>query len=67
MAADPQCSAVAAAKARSGLSYAQIAEKVGTTEQHVVDICTGTTKPTAQEYSALAKALNITEELPPGH
>ncbi|KAG6828632.1 hypothetical protein H0H92_007224 [Tricholoma furcatifolium] len=84
MAPDPQCSALAAAKARSGtylhmrpygstdrcilrkgLSYAAIADKIGESEQHVIDICTGSQRPSAAEFNALAKALNITTPWPP--
>ncbi|KAF8329230.1 hypothetical protein F5887DRAFT_956745 [Amanita rubescens] len=64
MAPNPQCAALAAAKAKSGLSYGQIAEKIGTNEQHVIDICTGAKKPTASEFTSLANVLNITDALP---
>ncbi|KAG6877941.1 hypothetical protein C0993_001798 [Termitomyces sp. T159_Od127] len=64
MAPDPQCTAVAAAKQKSGLSYAAIAAKIGLTEQHVIDICTGSKRPTTTEFEALAKALGITSPLP---
>ncbi|KAG6873115.1 hypothetical protein C0995_002778 [Termitomyces sp. Mi166 len=68
MAPDPQCTAVAAAKQKSGtpigLSYAAIAAKIGSTEQHVIDICTSAKQPTAAEFEALAKALGITSPLP---
>ncbi|KAF8624457.1 hypothetical protein AX15_005863 [Amanita polypyramis BW_CC] len=64
MAPDPQCSAVAAAKSRSGLSYSAIASKIGTSEQHVIDICTGAKKPTTSEFTALARALDITAAIP---
>ncbi|KAF7353784.1 Short-chain dehydrogenase/reductase family protein [Mycena venus] len=55
----PQCSALAAAKERSGLSYTAIAGKIGKSEQHVIDICTGAQKPTTEEFNALAEALDI--------
>ncbi|KAF8882114.1 hypothetical protein BD779DRAFT_1544025 [Infundibulicybe gibba] len=61
---DPQCSALAAAKTKAGLSYAQIGEKIGKSEQHVTDICTGKVKPTQAEFDELARALNITAPLP---
>ncbi|KAF5374166.1 hypothetical protein D9615_008903 [Tricholomella constricta] len=64
MAPDPQCTALAAAKEKSGLSYADIASKIGQSEQHVIDICTGKVKPTAAEFDALAKALNISGGVP---
>jgi len=59
MAPNPQCTALAAAKDRSKMSYGDIAAKIGQTEQHVVDICTGVQKPTNQEFDALARALGI--------
>ncbi|GJE92422.1 hypothetical protein PsYK624_085760 [Phanerochaete sordida] len=65
MAPNPQCAAVAAAKEKSGLSYADIAGKIGQSEQHVIDVCTGKTTPTKDEFDALARALNITA--PPPH
>ncbi|KZS89153.1 hypothetical protein SISNIDRAFT_459151 [Sistotremastrum niveocremeum HHB9708] len=61
---NPQCVALAAAKERSGLSYAQIAAKIGQPEQHVIDVCTGKVTPTKQEFDALAKALDI-KDAPP--
>ncbi|KAJ6546854.1 hypothetical protein B0H19DRAFT_1379253 [Mycena capillaripes] len=64
MAPSPQCTALAAAKAKSGLSYGDIAGKIGTTEQHVIDVCTGTSKPTEAEFTALARALGIQEQAP---
>ncbi|KAJ7184454.1 hypothetical protein C8R46DRAFT_1208650 [Mycena filopes] len=64
MAPNPQCSALAAAKDRSGMSYGDIAAKIGKTEQHVIDICTGTQRPTTDEFNALAKALGIQSQAP---
>ncbi|KAF9269795.1 hypothetical protein L218DRAFT_953420 [Marasmius fiardii PR-910] len=64
MAPHPQCAAVNAAKEKTGLSYAAIAQKIGGTEQRVIDICTGNQKPTQAEFDALARALNITAPLP---
>ncbi|RDB26182.1 hypothetical protein Hypma_006097 [Hypsizygus marmoreus] len=64
MAPDPQCTALAAAKDKSGLSYADIGAKIGKSEQHVIDICTGKAKPTTSEFDALAKALNIKSSVP---
>ncbi|PPQ80939.1 hypothetical protein CVT24_012871 [Panaeolus cyanescens] len=61
---DPRCTAVAAAKAKSGLSYAQIASKIGKTEQEVTDICTGASRPNDADFKALADALGITGPLP---
>ncbi|KIY72286.1 hypothetical protein CYLTODRAFT_55878 [Cylindrobasidium torrendii FP15055 ss-10] len=64
MAPNPQCAALAAAKEKSGLSYAQIATKIGDTEDRVIAICTGSQKPTSSEFNNLAKALGITSEAP---
>jgi len=64
MAPNPQCSALAAAKTRSNMSYADIANKIGQSEQHVIDICTGTQKPTTNEFNALATALGIQSQAP---
>ncbi|KAL1745939.1 hypothetical protein HDZ31DRAFT_62705 [Schizophyllum fasciatum] len=64
MAPDPQCSALAAAMHKSGLTYAQIAAKINKPEQHVIDVCTGTVKPTEEEFNALATALGIKENPP---
>ncbi|KAJ7144912.1 hypothetical protein C8R43DRAFT_1130335 [Mycena crocata] len=64
MAPSPQCSALAAAKDRSGLSYGDIAAKIGKSEQHVIDICTGAQKPTTEEFNALARALGIQSQAP---
>ncbi|KAJ3817408.1 hypothetical protein F5880DRAFT_1604459 [Lentinula raphanica] len=49
---------------RTGMSYKQIATKVGKPEQHVIDVCTGTVKPTAAEFNALATVLGITDAPP---
>ncbi|KAL0958981.1 hypothetical protein HGRIS_014296 [Hohenbuehelia grisea] len=59
MAPNPQCSALAAAKDKKGLSYAQIANKIGQNEQHVIDVCTGKVTPTEAEFNALAQVLGI--------
>jgi len=64
MAPNPQCTALAAAKDRSGLSYGDIAAKINKSEQHVIDICTGTQRPTTEEFDALAKALGIHSAVP---
>ncbi|GBE84459.1 hypothetical protein BKA93DRAFT_826373 [Sparassis latifolia] len=64
MAPNPQCTALAAAKDRKGLSYEQIASQLGTSEQHVVDICTGSKHPTTTEFDALARVLGITAPPP---
>ncbi|KAH8826372.1 hypothetical protein DL96DRAFT_1607806 [Flagelloscypha sp. PMI_526] len=64
MAPNPLCVAVANAKDKSGLSYADIATKIGTNEQHVIDICTATKSPTKAEFDALATTLGITDAPP---
>lgn len=64
MAPNPQCVALANAKEKKGLSYADIAAKIGKDEQHVIDVCTGKVTPTAAEFNALAVALDI-KETPP--
>ncbi|KAG7095254.1 hypothetical protein E1B28_006027 [Marasmius oreades] len=64
MAPNPQCAALNNAKTKKGLSYAQIAESIGQTEQHVTDVCTGKVKPTQEEFNALAKVLGITDQAP---
>ncbi|KAF7323325.1 Transcription factor [Mycena chlorophos] len=56
---NPQCSALAAAKDRSGMSYGAIAGKVGLSEQKVIDICTGAQQATTSEFNAIANALGI--------
>ncbi|ETW75203.1 hypothetical protein HETIRDRAFT_412431 [Heterobasidion irregulare TC 32-1] len=65
MAPNPQCAALAAAKERKGYSYGQIAQQLGLPEQHIVALCTGTATPTANEFNALARVLDITS--PPPH
>ncbi|KAF9653832.1 hypothetical protein BDM02DRAFT_3182279 [Thelephora ganbajun] len=37
MASNPQCTALAAAKEKTGLSYSEIAQKVKTSEQRIID------------------------------
>ncbi|KAI0323755.1 hypothetical protein GY45DRAFT_1376092 [Cubamyces sp. BRFM 1775] len=64
MAPNPQCAALAAAMQKQGLSYAQVAQKIGKSEQHVIDICTGAATPTTDEFNALARALGITSAPP---
>ncbi|KIJ62287.1 hypothetical protein HYDPIDRAFT_94848 [Hydnomerulius pinastri MD-312] len=59
MAPSPQCSAVSSAMQRQGLSYSQLASKVGTSEARVQEICTGTVHPTQNEFNSLAQALGI--------
>ncbi|KAI0764980.1 hypothetical protein C8Q74DRAFT_1370861 [Fomes fomentarius] len=64
MAPNPQCAALAAAKEKKGLSYGQIAQQLGKPEAHVIDICTGKSTPTNDEFSALARVLDITSAPP---
>ncbi|KAI0826633.1 hypothetical protein BC628DRAFT_1410230 [Trametes gibbosa] len=64
MAPNPQCAALAAAKDKKGLSYGQIAQAIGKSEQHVIDICTGASTPTTAEFNALAQTLGITTAPP---
>ncbi|KAJ7491122.1 hypothetical protein FB451DRAFT_1389857 [Mycena latifolia] len=64
MAPNPQCSALAAAKNKSGMSYGDIASRIGRSEQEVINICTGAQKPTAAEFNALATALGIQSSAP---
>ncbi|KAF9813466.1 hypothetical protein IEO21_05573 [Rhodonia placenta] len=64
MAASPQCSALAAAKDKKGLSYAQIASQLGLSEQRVIDICTGAAVPSTGEFNSLASVLDIKSPAP---
>ncbi|KAJ6606311.1 hypothetical protein DFH09DRAFT_1299577 [Mycena vulgaris] len=65
MAPNPQCTALATAKDRSGMSYSDIGSKIGKSEQEVINICTGAQKPTTDEFNALARALGIQSSAPP--
>jgi len=64
MAPNPQCAALAAAKERTGLSYSQIAGKIQSTEQRIIDICTGTVVPTQAEFQAITEVLGIQDAAP---
>ncbi|TFY75852.1 hypothetical protein EWM64_g8162 [Hericium alpestre] len=64
MAPSPQCSALKAAIEKKGVSYGQLAGQLGTSEQHVVDIVTGTTPATQAEFQGLARALDINNAPP---
>ncbi|KAF8962144.1 hypothetical protein BDZ97DRAFT_1826567 [Flammula alnicola] len=59
MAPNAQCAALAAAKEKKGLSWGQIASALGQSEQHVIDIVTGQSKPTEAEFNAIAKRTYI--------
>ncbi|KAF8960724.1 hypothetical protein BDZ97DRAFT_1832556 [Flammula alnicola] len=63
MAPNAQCAALAAAKEKKGLSWGQIAGALGQSEQHVIDIVTGQSKPTEAEFNAIAKVLGITSSV----
>jgi len=67
MAPNPQCAALAAAKSRAGLSYSQIAQKVRTSEQRIIDICTGAAVPTDAEFQAITVALGIQDTKAPNN
>ncbi|KAI0300529.1 hypothetical protein B0F90DRAFT_1817583 [Multifurca ochricompacta] len=60
MASEVQCKALNKAINDNGYSYAQIAAKVGSSEQRVSDICSGRVRPTTQEFNNLATTLRIT-------
>ncbi|KAF8511436.1 hypothetical protein JB92DRAFT_3118022 [Gautieria morchelliformis] len=55
-----QCSALANAQAAKGMSYAQIAAQIGSTEQQVSNICTGAATPSQAEFNAIAQVLGLT-------
>jgi len=61
---NPQCAALSAAKERTGLSYSQIAQKVNTSEQRIIDICTGAAVPTDAEFQAITVTLGIQDRAP---
>jgi len=58
---DPRCSALASAMANKGVSYETLATKLGTSKQHVVDICEGSSRPTDAEFKQLSAALGIAD------
>ncbi|KAF5360313.1 hypothetical protein D9758_009127 [Tetrapyrgos nigripes] len=59
MAPDPRCTALANAMKAKGKSYADLATAIGKSEQHVIEICTGTARPTDTEFNTLAQVLGI--------
>ncbi|TEB30910.1 hypothetical protein FA13DRAFT_1733322 [Coprinellus micaceus] len=61
MAPEPKCAAISAAQKRAGLSYADIATKIGSTEGRVTQIVTGAVAPTEAEFKALSAALDIAD------
>jgi len=69
MAPSPQCAALAAAIQRKGVTYGQIASQIGSSEQRVIAVVTGTAQPTRTEFDSLARVLGITDQVPmsPAH
>ncbi|KAI0049378.1 hypothetical protein FA95DRAFT_1557037 [Auriscalpium vulgare] len=69
MAPSPQCSALNAAISRKGISYKDLATQMGTSEQHIIDVCTGSVTATSGEFNNLAKVLGISDVPPhsPSH
>jgi len=63
MSANPVCPAVRAAKDKQGISYAQLAEKVGKPEDQVINILSGSA-PSQDSVRAVASALNISGPVP---
>ncbi|KAF5309871.1 hypothetical protein D9619_010365 [Psilocybe cf. subviscida] len=61
MAPDPKCAALAAAMQKKGMTYSSLAAAIGKPEQHVVDVLTGSARPTEAEFNALANALGVTQ------
>ncbi|KAF8884406.1 hypothetical protein CPB84DRAFT_1964966 [Gymnopilus junonius] len=61
MAPDPRCTALAAVMQKQGVTYAQLATKIGTNEKHVTDVLTGSSRPTDAEFKAIATALGLTD------
>jgi len=59
--ADVRCSALASAMKSKGVSYDDLASKIGVPKQHVVDICEGTERPTDAEFKQLSSALGISD------
>ncbi|KAF9473177.1 hypothetical protein BDN70DRAFT_886100 [Pholiota conissans] len=64
MAPHPQCAALVAAQAKSGISWAQVGAAIGKSEQQVISIIEGSTRPTEAEFNAIAKTLGITNNVP---
>jgi ribosome-binding protein aMBF1 (putative translation factor) len=60
---DPVCPVVAAAKRNSGLSYAQIGEKIGQPENKVIDMVSSR-NANSSTVEDLARALGIKDSLP---
>jgi len=63
MPASPACPAVAAAKERSGVSYAELGRQLGKSEDQVVNLLTSN-HADHEAVAAVAKALHINTPLP---
>ncbi|KAI0057166.1 hypothetical protein BV25DRAFT_1453674 [Artomyces pyxidatus] len=65
----PQCTALNAAISRKGVTYGQLAQQMGTSEQHIIDVCTGHVTATTSEFKTLASVLGISDVPPhdPAH
>ncbi|KAH7096868.1 hypothetical protein BKA62DRAFT_718139 [Auriculariales sp. MPI-PUGE-AT-0066] len=55
----PSCPALAAARKSHNLTNVQIAEKLGSNEQHVNAVLTGAVSPTQAEFSKLGEVLGV--------
>ncbi|KAI0317699.1 hypothetical protein OF83DRAFT_1119861 [Amylostereum chailletii] len=64
MAPPTHCAALNAAITKTGMSYGQIAQQMGTSEAYVSDVCSGRVHPTAAEFSKLSSVLGITDAPP---
>ncbi|KAJ3521883.1 hypothetical protein NM688_g8956 [Phlebia brevispora] len=64
MAPVPQCPAVASAMKSKGMSYKDIADKMGKDESFVMGLCTGAFRPASNDFNALAAALEM-KDAPP--
>ncbi|KIM59879.1 hypothetical protein SCLCIDRAFT_1217321 [Scleroderma citrinum Foug A] len=62
------CNAITAAMNNRGLTYDQLAQRVGSNAARVQQICTGQAHPTTQEFNSIARELNLNpSEAPRGH
>ncbi|PPQ66917.1 hypothetical protein CVT26_010006 [Gymnopilus dilepis] len=61
MAPDPRCTALSNVMKKQGVTYAQIATKIGSSEQHVIDVLTGSSRPTDAEFKSIASALGLSD------
>ncbi|KAI0254529.1 hypothetical protein BJV78DRAFT_923634 [Lactifluus subvellereus] len=60
MASNGQCAGLTNAIRGKGITYAQLAQRIGSTEQRVSDICSGKQSATQKEFNDLAAALGMT-------